>query len=73
MRMRKKRHLEDKLAACNNLILLPPITRDYRIENREKAYIDFSALFKNDHPLQMEIGCGKGKFICELACNAERY
>ncbi len=67
MRMRRKKHLEEKIAACGNLISLPPVTRDYRLEVQEKAYIDFTQVFHNDHPLQMEIGCGKGKFICELA------
>ena len=65
--MRRKKHLEEKIAACPNLISLPPVTRDYRLEVQEKEYIDFSQVFHNDHPLQMEIGCGKGKFICELA------
>ena len=67
MRMRRKKHLEEKIAACNNLILLPPVTRDYRLEVQDKAYIDFTQVFHNENPLQMEIGCGKGKFICELA------
>ena len=67
MRMRRKKHLEEKIAACGNLISVPPVTRDYRIEVQEKSYIDFTAIFHNNHPLQMEIGCGKGKFICELA------
>lgn len=67
MRMRRKKHLEEKIAACSNLISLPPVTRDYRLEIQDKAYIDFGEIFHNDHPLQMEIGCGKGRFICELA------
>jgi tRNA (guanine-N7-)-methyltransferase len=65
--MRKKKHLEEKLAVCDNLIRIPPITRDYRIENSEKEYIDFAGLFKNGNPLHLEIGCGKGSFICTLA------
>ena len=65
--MRRKKHLEDKIAACDNLISLPPVTRDYRLEVQEKAYIDFAQVFHNNQSLQMEIGCGKGKFICELA------
>ena len=67
MRMRRKKHLDKKIAACSNLISLPPVNRDYRLEVQEKAYIDFGGIFHNDHPLQMEIGCGKGRFICELA------
>ena len=73
MRMRRKKHLEEKLAACPNLIELPPVTRDYREEVKEKAYIDFSEIFQNDRPLILEIGCGKGKFICELAGRAPEY
>lgn len=67
MRMRRKKHLEDKLSLCTNLITVPPVTRDYRLEIKEKTYIDFTGIFHNYNPLQMEIGCGKGKFICELA------
>ena len=33
-----------------------------------RALIDFSAAFGNDAPIELEIGCGKGGFICELAC-----
>ena len=65
--MRRKKHLEDKLSLCTNLISVPPVIRDYRLEIKEKAYIDFTGIFHNNNPLQMEIGCGKGKFICELA------
>lgn len=34
-------------------------------EQREE--LDFAAIFGNNNPVQLEIGCGKGKFICELA------
>lgn len=29
--------------------------------------VDFAALFGNDHPVEMEIGCGKGTFITQQA------
>ena len=32
-----------------------------------KQNLDFSALFERVNPVRLEIGCGKGKFICELA------
>lgn len=67
MRMRKKKHLSEKLAECKNLIDIPPVSDDYRNVVAEKEYIDFSLYFKNNNPLQMEIGCGKGQFIFELA------
>lgn len=67
MRMRKKKHLAEKLATCKNLIDIPPVTDDYRNVIAQKEYIDFSSYFKNDNPVHMEIGCGKGQFIYELA------
>lgn len=67
MRMRKKKHLEERLAQFDNLIDIAPVTEDYRKVIEKKEYIDFSKYFGNSNPLQMEIGCGKGQFIFELA------
>lgn len=67
MRMRKKKHLEDKLTECSNLIEMTPVTMDYRREIEDKSYLNFSELFGNNNPVELEIGCGKGQFICELA------
>ena len=33
-----------------------------------RALIDYKAVFGNDNPVDLEIGCGKGGFVCELAC-----
>ncbi len=33
----------------------------------KKEYIDLPELFGNDNPVVLEIGCGKGRFACELA------
>lgn len=67
MRMRKKKHLEEKLGMCTNLIDTAPVTMDYREEIKTKEYIDFEKYFGNGNPLQLEIGCGKGQFVCESA------
>ncbi len=67
MRMRKKKHLEEKLLMCRNLIDTPPVKEDYRTAVVKKEYIDFNEYFENNNPLHMEIGCGKGQFISELA------
>ena len=32
-----------------------------------RALIDFSKAFGNDNPVALEIGCGKGGFVCALA------
>lgn len=67
MRMRKKKHLEEKLSALTNLIDIPPVTEDYRTYVIKKEYFDYNKLFNNSNPVHMEIGCGKGQFMLELA------
>ena len=67
MRMRRKKNLEERLAAFDNIILIPKVTDDHRNIVAEKEYIDFSELFGNNKPVHMEIGCGKGQFMFELA------
>lgn len=57
MRMRKKKHLDERLAACSDLIL-------YDIAEYQN---DIKAIFNNSNPLRMEVGCGKGRFILETA------
>ncbi len=67
MRMRKKKNLEEKLQTVNNLSMLYTEDRNYNTSVLEKEYIDFQSIFGNDNPMQMEVGCGKGQFICEMA------
>ena len=67
--MRRKKHLYEKLLTCTNLIDTPPVQTDYRQEVLKKEYLDLTSIFGNDHPLHLEIGCGKGQFICTLALN----
>ena len=68
MRMRKKKHAAERLLACENLILpLAEHEVDYRMAEENPTYYDLKAIFGNDNPVQLEIGCGKGQFICELA------
>lgn len=67
MRMHKKKHLEERLAVCTNLIDTPPVTKDFREELLRKEYLDLEALFGNKNPLHLEIGCGKGQFACAAA------
>lgn len=68
MRMRKKKHAAERLEACSELILpLVPHEEDYRKAAENTAYYDIAEIFGNSNPLHLEIGCGKGQFICELA------
>jgi tRNA (guanine-N7-)-methyltransferase len=40
---------------------------DYVVQEPDKLKGQWKSLFGNDHPLHVEIGMGKGKFIMELA------
>lgn len=68
MRMRRKKHLDSRIDACGEL-LLPFCTNglDARAAVMEKEYLNYRELFGNDNSVELEIGCGKGGFICELA------
>ena len=67
MRMRRKKHLEERLAACGDMIIfMDRENRDYSFKDTE-SMLDMRELFGNDNPVEMEVGCGKGQFICELA------
>lgn len=58
MRARKKSNLEPRLAACGELFF----------HNLDEIKGEIPAQFANpEAPLHLEIGCGKGKFICTLA------
>ncbi len=69
MRMRKKKHLEQRLEECSDYIFF--IEREDRNFQSvgEKEYLDFKKIFENDNPVHLEIGCGKGRFSCETAKN----
>lgn len=57
MRARKKKHTPERLAAVGELLL----------NDRAVTLADPFAPFGNTKPLALEIGCGKGKFACEMA------
>ena len=61
MRMRKKKHTSERLAACSQLLITDP-------ESHKGAYRSLFAGEGNEKkPLNLEIGCGKGAFILEMA------
>ena len=57
MRFRRKKHLDERLEACADIILY----------DMEEFHQDMKSVFENDNPICMEIGCGKGRFILETA------
>ena len=59
MRMRRKKHREDRMELCSDIL----------IENFADYKNDLKSVFSDDKPLHIEIGCGKGKFMLETAMN----
>lgn len=57
MRMRKKKHRDERLSNCSA----------YFIEDFSLIKDDIKNVFDNNAPVYLEIGCGKGRFICETA------
>lgn len=57
MRIKKKKHGAERLEACGNIVI-----KDLRAEGKTSQ-----ALFGNDNPLRIEVGCGKGDFIVGTA------
>ena len=70
MRMRKKRNFDARMEACGDLLLARGANGILNMKEAAenfRALIDFSAVFGNDAPVALEIGCGKGGFVCALA------
>ncbi|MBD5083044.1 MAG: tRNA (guanosine(46)-N7)-methyltransferase TrmB [Clostridiales bacterium] len=68
MRMRRKKNLEERLAACSDY-LIECVNEDLNYENAEKEtkLLDFESLFGNTNRVMLEVGCGKGSFACTYA------
>jgi len=68
MRMRKKRHLEDRLAACKDVMIYMQNQNEHADDPLDEAlFFDSMKVFGINGPLHLEIGSGKGAFILELA------
>ena len=57
MRMRKKKHGAERIAACAELL----------IPSSESLSLGLDSFFPEDKPVHLEIGCGKGNFACGMA------
>lgn len=68
MRMHRKDNLDARLAACADIMTGADLTEKNMKKAAEmKAYLDFESIFKNGNPVHLEIGCGKGGFVCGMA------
>ena len=68
MRMHRKPHLDERLLACGEIVTIANLSdKNMKRAADIKEYFDFKEIFKNDNPVHLEIGCGKGKFVVETA------
>lgn len=68
MRMRRKNNLDSRMNACKDYWIS---TEGEELNNNEAVknpvYIDYESVFNNNNPLELDIGCGMGQFVCENA------
>lgn len=68
MRMHKKAHLEERIEACGDIVTVANLTdKNMKRAATFKEELSFNEIFGNSNPVWLEIGCGKGKFVCEMA------
>ncbi|MDE6001652.1 MAG: tRNA (guanosine(46)-N7)-methyltransferase TrmB [Clostridia bacterium] len=68
MRMRKKGNLELRLESCADIVTVADLAdKNMSTAAEKKDYLDLESIFGNGNPVRLEIGCGKGKFVCETA------
>ena len=68
MRMRRKKNLDERLAACKEVMLYMQCQNEHADDPlSEEFFADSRKTFGNDNPLYLEIGCGKGGFAIEFA------
>ena len=70
MRMRKKRNFEARMQARGDLLLAHGTNGILNMKEAAehfRALIDFEKAFANGNPVALEIGCGKGGFVMQLA------
>lgn len=58
MRMRKKKHRDERIENCSEVVIKEPFPKG-----------KWNDIFGNENKIYLEIGCGKGRFINETAKN----
>ncbi len=70
MRMHRKKNLDARLINCGEFLLDNKIHLSAKLAIKNPQYIDLTAVYKNNNPLCLEIGCGKGGFAIS---HAQKY
>ena len=63
MRMRRKKHGAERIAACAEILISEP----------QVPAVDPACYFDAVHPIHLEIGCGKGDFAVGMAAKYTEY
>ncbi len=68
MRMRLRANASDRLKACGEFVIQTyDDNRNVKEVVAERALLDFTSTYGRSAPVYLEIGCGQGSFICEMA------
>ncbi len=68
MRLRKKKNLEERILQCGDILAVYEQYDFYSLsEDKKYNIIDTQKVFGNNNPVYLEVGCGKGGFVCEMA------
>lgn len=66
--MHRKDNLDARLAACADIMTGADLTeKNMKKAAGMKAYLNFNTIFGNAHPVHLEVGCGKGGFVCGMS------
>lgn len=68
MRMHRKSRLDERISACGDIVKVANLSdKNMKRAALTPEYLPFNDIFGNDNPVCLEVGCGKGKFVCEMA------
>ena len=69
MRMRLKKHLEERIAECGDVLLAREGDGFFKLSDEEKLKyrIDLGKVFGNGNKVCLELGCGKGAWAIKSA------
>lgn len=74
MRMRLKKHLDERILHVNGVLLAREGDDFYKLTDQEKNFVKtVNEIFGNDNELRLELGCGKGAFAITSAARHPEY
>lgn len=67
--MRLKKHLDERIAACRNVLIAREGDEFYKLNDKQRSglALDLDRIFPQKQPICLELGCGKGGWAIESA------